>query len=414
MPNSVHTALPGPVCGVVAEYNPFHRGHAWHLSETHRALGDDGVIVCAMSGAFVQRGSPAVYGKRPRAEAALRCGADLVLELPLPWAMAPAETFAAGALGLLRAAGAGALSFGSECGDLEALRRTAALLADPALDARLRALLRAGEAYAAARQRAAEELAGEALPLLRRPNDILALEYCKAAGPELELLAVPRRGSGHDAPEGGAFPSAAWLRGRIGAGEDVDALLPSEAAAVFARERAAGRGPVTPEALDPALLSRLRQCSAGDLAQAPGVGEGLEHRLLRALEAPSLAEAVARAATRRYPDARLRRALLSAALGLRKGDSAGPVPYLRVLAANARGRAHLAALRKRCPLPIVTKAAAGRKLPGAAGRIFALGARAEDVYVLGCPDPAAREGGQDWRCGPVMLETLRETGGSLL
>lgn len=392
-----------PVCGVVAEYNPFHRGHAWHLSEIRRALGAETVIVCAMSGAFVQRGSPAVYGKRPRAEAAVRCGADLVLELPLPWALAPAETFAGGAVGLLRAAGAGALSFGSECGDVGALRRIAALLADPALDTHLRELLRAGEGYASARQRAAEELAGEAQPMLRSPNDILALEYCKAAGSDLALLAVPRLGSGHDAPEGGDFPSASWLRGRIGAGEDVDALLPPEAAAVFARERAAGRGPVTPEALDTALLSRLRQCSASQLAGVPGVGEGLEHRLLRALEAPSLAEAVARAATKRYPDARLRRALLSAALGLRKEDSAGPVPYLRVLAANERGRAHLAALRKTCPLPIVTKPAAGRKLPNPAGRVFALCAAAEDVYVLGRPDPAARGGGQDWRVGPVML-----------
>ncbi|MBR3860264.1 MAG: nucleotidyltransferase family protein [Oscillospiraceae bacterium] len=403
MPNSAQMGRTGPVCGVVAEYNPFHRGHAWHLAETRRALGAECVLVCAMSGAFVQRGSPAFYGKRPRAEAAVRCGADLVLELPLPWALAPAETFASGAVGLLRAAGAGALSFGSECGDVGALRRTAALLADPALDARTRELLRAGASYAAARQQAAEELAGEALPLLRSPNDILALEYCKAAGQALELLAIPRRGSGHDTAEGGDFPSASWLRGRIGAGEDVDALLPPEAAAVFARERTMGRGPVTPEALDTALLSRLRLCGAAELAQVPGVGEGLEHRLLRALEAPSLAEAVARAATKRYPDARLRRALLSAALGLRKGDSAGPVPYLRVLAANERGRAHLAALRKTCPLPLITKPAAGRKLPENAGRVFALCARAEDVYVLGCPDSAAREGGQDWRAGPVLL-----------
>ena len=392
-----------PVCGVVAEYNPFHRGHAWHLAETRRAMGAETTLVCAMSGAFVQRGSPAVYGKLARAEAAVRCGADLVLELPLPWALAPAETFAGGAVGLLRAAGATALSFGSECGDAGLLRRVAALLSDPALDGRLRELLRAGEPYAAARQRAAEERFGAPLPILRSPNDILALEYCKAAGPELDLLAVPRRGSGHDAPEGGDWPSASWLRGRIGAGEDVDALLPPEAAAVFRRERAAGRGPVTPEALDIALLSRLRQCRAGDLRQVPGVGEGLEHRLLRALEAPSLTEAVARAATKRYPDARLRRALLAAALGLRKGDSAGAVPYLRVLAANARGRAQLAALRKSCPLPLVTKAAAGRELPDPARRVFALGAAAEDVYVLGCPDPAARAGGRDWRDRPVML-----------
>ena len=505
------------VCGIVAEYNPFHRGHAHQIAETRRILGPECVIVCAMSGEWTQRGSPAVFSKHARAEAAVRCGVDLVLELPLPWSMAPAETFARGGVGLLLAAGAHYLSFGSECGDIDALRETAALLGRPELNEMLRARVRAGEPWAVARQRAAEELAGKPLPILRSPNDILALEYIKAIQNQklpMTPLAIPRRGAGHDALNGrntssfsqpydkdcrdgsqpsaspmcsvgrhplmapprratrGAecdvdvsrdaersedrslrrredalartaesrpykpttanlnlsdrdiadslraaggggpcmqndnaaeYPSAADLRKRLAAGADVSALLPAGAAAVFAREFAAGRGPVLPEKLDAALLSRLRALTPEALKAAPEVGEGLENRLMKAADEPSLAAAVAAAATKRYPDARLRRALTASALGLRAGDAAGEVPYLRVLAANAAGRAQLAQLRESCPLPIVTKPAAARALPGEAGRVFALCARAADLWRLACPDAQARRGGEDWKTSPILL-----------
>ena len=440
------------VCGIVAEYNPFHRGHAHQIAETRRILGPECVIVCVMSGEWTQRGSPAVFSKHARAEAAVRCGADLVLELPLPWSMAPAETFARGGVGLLLAAGAHYLSFGSECGDIDALRETAALLGRPELNALLRAGVKAGEPWAAARQKAAETLAGKPLPLLRSPNDILALEYIKAIqahNAPMEPLAIPRRGAGHDAldaehaaiprqpdgyarrgdpvwspaklvdagrraAEGGGpymidpsefveYPSAAYLRERLAAGADVSELLPAGAAAVFAREFVAGRGPVLPEKLDAALLSRLRALTPEALKAAPEVGEGLENRLMKAADEPSLAAAVAAAATKRYPDARLRRALTASALGLRAGDAAGEVPYLRVLAANAAGRAQLAQLRESCPLPIVTKPAAARALPGEAGRVFALCARAADLWRLACPDAQARRGGEDWKTSPILL-----------
>ena len=117
------------VAGIIAEYNPFHRGHAWQIDETRRALGADTAVVCAMSGHWVQRGECAVTDKWTRAAMALRGGADLILELPTPWACASAETFARGGVGVLAAAGVvDTLSFGSESGDLEGLRRAAACL----------------------------------------------------------------------------------------------------------------------------------------------------------------------------------------------------------------------------------------------------------------------------------------------
>jgi len=120
------------VAGIVAEYNPFHLGHAWHLAQTRKALGPHGAVVCAMSGHWVQRGDCAVADKWTRAALALAGGADLVLELPTPWAMASAEAFARGAVGLLAAAGVvDVLSFGSEDGDLSPLRSAAAALGAP-------------------------------------------------------------------------------------------------------------------------------------------------------------------------------------------------------------------------------------------------------------------------------------------
>ena len=106
--------------GIISEYNPFHRGHAWQIGELRRRLGAETAVVCAMSGSFVQRGDFAVMRTHTRAEAAVRGGADLVLELPLPWAIASAEGFAAGGVGVLAATGAvDTLVFGSECGDTE-------------------------------------------------------------------------------------------------------------------------------------------------------------------------------------------------------------------------------------------------------------------------------------------------------
>ncbi|MBR1660084.1 MAG: nucleotidyltransferase family protein, partial [Oscillospiraceae bacterium] len=135
------------ICGIVAEYNPFHNGHARHIAETRALLGADTAIVCVMSGDFVQRGGPAVFPRHTRAEAAVRGGADLVIELPLPWAMRSAEGFASGAASLAAAAGAEYLSFGSESGDLHALDAAAALLLRPELDAALRRELQNGSSY---------------------------------------------------------------------------------------------------------------------------------------------------------------------------------------------------------------------------------------------------------------------------
>ena len=394
------------ICGIIAEYNPFHLGHARQIALVRERLGAETVAVCAMSGDFVQRGGPALFAKHARAEAAVRGGADLVLELPLPWAMCSAEGFARGGTALLAAAGAEYLCFGSECGDLELLEHTAALLAAPELDVLLKSALCEGASYAEARQRAAEALAGGPVPLLRAPNDILALEYLKAIrtlGLPLAPIAIRREGAGHDAPAeaGGPYLSAAALRERLAGGGSLAGAVPEAAEAVFLREMETGRGPVFPESLESALLSRLRFLPPEAFGALPDATGGLERRLARVCRGEYSADRILEAAgTKRYPRARLRRMLWAAALGLRREDAEGTPPYLRVLAANARGRRVLAS-RRGGALPVLTKPSVS--LAGRAARTFALGAEAADFYALGFPTPERRWGGLEYTTSPVMI-----------
>ena len=396
----------GNVIGIVAEYNPFHNGHARLIEQTRAQLGAVCPVVCVMSGDFVQRGSPAVYSKFARAEAAVRCGADLVLELPLPWSLSSAEGFARGAVGLLGSLGVVThLSFGSECGELDPLQRVAEALLDPLLGEDLRAELRSGIPFAAARQQAVARRVGALAELLQAPNNILAVEYLKAIYDqrlELHPLTVLRTGAQHDRFAEGNIRSASELRMRIGAGEDVSAFLP--AAEIFAREKTRGRGPVLPEALESALLSRLRMLPQTVYNALPGATEGLGNSLYRAAhEEPTLDGVLAAAKSKRYALARIRRMTMCAALGVTAGMDGGTPPYARVLAIGAQGRELLRAIDMRASVPVITKPAAGRSLPGPAGEIFALTADAHDLYVLGCPAREERRCGGDWRASPFVL-----------
>ena len=204
------------IAGIVAEYNPFHNGHQWHIRRTRAELGEDAVIVCCMSGDFVQRGEAAVYSKFARAEAAARCGADIVFELPLPWALSSAEGFARGAVGLLHALRAvDVLSFGSESGDAGALSAAAEALLDPTLGPEIRAALADGVPYAAARQSALALRSPESAELLSSPNNILAVEYIKALydlRSDMRVLTFRREGAEHDGVGGsGCIRSASEL-----------------------------------------------------------------------------------------------------------------------------------------------------------------------------------------------------------
>ena len=345
------------IAGIICEFDPLHSGHAYLMARLRQRGAE--AIVCAMSGGFVQRGGPALVNKLSRAEMAVGCGADLVLELPTLWAMATAETFARGGVQLLSMAGCSHIGFGSECGDTALLQRAADTLLLPDLQADIRAELAAGITYAAARQRAVEARLGDGAAVLRQPNDTLAVEYlkaCKQLKMELTPVAVQRIGAGHDGGAAAGYASASHIRRLLEQGREGEALayMPSSAAAVLKRELTAGRV-ADGRNVERAILTRLRQMTEEEFAAYDGGGEGLYHRVYDAVRgSATVEELLAAAKTKRYTAARLRRMVLSAWLGLPKAPET--VPYARVLAANETGRAILRQMRKD-GAPVLTKAA---------------------------------------------------------
>lgn len=394
--------------GIITEYNPFHRGHKWQLDELRRRFGAETGIVCAMSGSFVQRGDFAIERAHARAEAAVHGGADLVLELPLPWAIASAEGFARGGVAVLNATGlVSVLAFGSECGETEMLLRAAEALLRADFPSALREALAAGTSFASAREAAARALIGEDAAVLKNPNDILGVEYCKAiveSGSAIAPLAMARRAVGHDEGAAEGFASASYIRALLSRGEDASAFLTEESAAIYARECAAGRAPVTMQGAERAILSRLRAMEEEDFARFDGGREGLYRRFYDAARtASSIEELLGAAKTKRYAYARLRRMLLAAYLGVTAEDMPPRVPYLRVLACSERGRKMLREMKQTAQAPVLVKSADVRALDARAQRLFELSARAEDQYVLAYPDLASARGGSAWTSGPVIV-----------
>ena len=218
------------VAGIITEYNPLHSGHVHLMEEVRRLLGPETAVVCVMSGNFVQRGDFAIVGKHARARAAVESGMDLVLELPLPWAVASAERFADGGVQVLLGTGlVSHIAFGSECGDADALERAAKALLSPELGGFVRRELTRGDSYAAARQRALRAmLPTEDAALLESPNNILGVEYCKALlrrDSAIRPLTVRRRGTGYHGTElEGGVASATMVRSLLRNGERERAL----------------------------------------------------------------------------------------------------------------------------------------------------------------------------------------------
>ena len=397
------------VAGVICEYNPFHRGHEWML----RQLREQGVdaVVCAMSGNTVQRGEVGIVDKFARAEMAVRCGADLVLELPSPWASATAEIFARGGVALLQRTGVVThLAFGSECGDAAALQKLAAVLDSEEYHAAVRRHLSGGESFAVCRQKAAAVLVGEeTAALLAWPNNNLAVEYCRALNAlhsPMEPITVRRAGAAHDGGVAEGIASASHLRELLLSGREEEALdlMPAAAADVLRRELAAGRAPASMQRCERAVLGKLRSMTEEEFQRYDGGGEGLYHRFYQAVrKSAGIGELLDSAKTKRYSHARLRRMLLSAWLELPEAGKEDTIPYLRVLAANEQGRALLRQMRDD-GVPVLTKAADVDSLGEEAESFFAAESRRSDLCALACPDLSRSLCDREWRTSPVMIK----------
>lgn len=384
------------IAGVVAEYNPFHNGHARHLEKTRVKGGgcEATHIVAVMSGSFVQRGEPAVLPKFDRARAALAGGADLVIELPAPWCLSSAEGFAFGAVSLLEALGCvDALSFGSEAGELKPLQKAVDIMESSRYGSLLRCFTGMGIAYPEAQQKAVAEIGGEkTASVLSTPNNTLGIEYLKALrrlGSRMEPYTVLRQGSAHDsmAPLGD-IASASYIRSLLASNRLINsfAYMPSACAHALSEAAQKERLPADPVLAERAVLAKLRLMTAEEFKAVPGISEGLENRVFNAVrKAKTLAELENAIKTKRYPLTRVRRLIWSAFLGIPAGYAAKRPPYLRVLAANERGKEILSAAQP--TVPLLYRAAQVPKLDEECQALWALENRVTDLYGLTLANP---------------------------
>ena len=322
------------VIGVICEYNPLHLGHKKQLDLLRQGDPDCG-IVCLMSGNYVQRGMPAILDKTLRAKAAMACGADLVLELPLVYSLSSAEGFAAGGVSLLKNI-CDKLCFGAENPEPEALMSTARALLSEEFKPILRRYLEEGLSFPAARQKALEEMGLDG-SILSAPNNILAVEYCKAIlAQEADLIPCPiyRAGDYHDSKPDPENPSATAIRQQMLAGEAWQAYVPEAAREIFSLCRlhsldAGQRG----------ILARLRTMTEAEFEALPYGSEGLWRKLMHAARQEATLEDILTAVkSKRYTRTRLDRMVMCAFLGLTRQDMESPAPYARVLALNEKGR----------------------------------------------------------------------------
>ena len=379
--------------GIIAEYNPFHNGHKYLIDEARRTHG---AVISVMSGHFTQRGGIAVTDKWTRARAAILCGCDLVLELPVCFSLSSAPDFAYGAAALLdRLNVVDTLYFGAEDANTEYLTQAAnALISEPPdISERVRSYLSAGLSYPAAYAKAWD---GKIQPeILIKPNNILALEYIKALirlDSTIKPAAVGRLGAVHDGAPVGAAASSSYIRGMISRGLDYSGYVPKAAYSLYKVSDMT----YDISRLDGFITAALRVCSARSIS--PYVPEGLENRIKNAAAVNfGFDDICAAVKSKRYTLSRIRRAVLAFALALPVDPT--PPHYARVLALNDTGKALLREIREKSDIEIITKTAAYNK----PDELLSADIRATDIFSLCAGDKSRRTGGLDYTVTPAVL-----------
>lgn len=365
------------VCGIIAEYNPFHNGHKYHISKTKELYGATHIIA-VISGNFTQRGDLAIVDKYKRTETALKNGVDLVIELPVQYSLASAEQFAYGAVYLLDKLGCvDFISFGSECGDIELLQTAAKAVRQYRHSDEVTKLMDSGYTYPLALQKIiSKKYSAEIADVLDFPNNILAIEYINAAekiNSNIKAVTVRRKSALHDSEtnEKSDILSALQIRNMIYENKDISAFVPycdiSNTASL--------------SNIEIAVLSKLRSMTKEEIEKTPNVLMGLENRIYDAVcEATSLDELFEMIKTKRYTLSRIRRIVLSAFLGITKNDLKIPPSYVKILGMNSRGKEILS--QSQCILPINTSLSHLEKASSAAKRQAEIESFCDDQYAL--------------------------------
>lgn len=410
------------VLGIIAEYNPFHNGHMYHLKSSIELIKPDYTIV-AMSGHFTQRGEAAIIDKWERAEMALKNGVDVVVELPASYSSQTAELFAFGGVQLLNHTGVVThISFGSEIGAIKPLAEIAKVLADepPSFKMLLKRYLDQGLSFPEARHRAIMELAkgtgfsfseSQWEKIINSSNSILAIEYLKAlyrTGSSMIPVTIKRIGASYNAQEmSGELSSATAIRNELikrKLWDNISRAMPEASFEILRYAIELGKGPVTNASLEQLMLGKIRSMPVEAIKNLMDVDEGLENRIKEcAIKASTLDEFMTLAKTRRYVYTRLQRILVHALLGITKERvekfrNAGGPQYLRILGFSSRAIPLLKQLKQNAKVPIITKAAHYHRIleNPVAREMFLIDVLATNLYSLGIPNPRYRKGNRDF------------------
>lgn len=403
--------------GIVTEYNPFHKGHAYMIEEAKKKAGADRVVV-VMSGSFVQRGEPAIFDKWTRTEAALKNGVDLVLELPVLFAASNAETFARAAVRILEETGiVDVLCFGSESGDLHSMQEAARLMENETEEFQklLKEQLDEGLSYPAARAKALETVSHISSEILSRPNHILGLEYLKALeryNCTMEPMTIKREGDYNSPSLTEGFASAAAIRKALSEDRSTEAMpqLPENVHDVYNKALSLGTAPCFWEELAPALHYKLRMSSAEEIKEIAEVVEGLENRILHSIDSCYDIKAVIDfIKTKRYTRTKIQRILLHILLDIKEKEVSyfmglPKMPYIRVLGFQKDNSGILADLTENAKCPVLTNLKKAPELLNEDGlALLALEKTATDLHALAYPNPIYRAPNQDFTKPLVIL-----------
>ncbi len=367
--------------GIIAEFNPFHKGHEYLIKKA-KENGD--TVVCALSGNFVQRGDIAVFSKQKRTAFALKAGADIAVEIPTVFCMSTAQHFALSGVWQLYNMGCEKIIFGSECGDISALRDAADILNSDGFFSRVTAELKSGITFATARENAAKQF-GIDTALLRGANDNLGIEYILAAK-KLKLPigfeCIKRKGALHScsSPEG-EFASGTYIRQKLLSGEYDTANKYMPDFVSYTKDDIADF-----KNIDRAVCALLRQRSLSDFENLPDMSEGLSNRIFEAVKKGGNFDEIAQAVkSKRYTLSRIRRLLLYAALKIDNTFFMRTPPYTRILGANKEG---LSALKSTVSItPVISKAKETELLDGDCKKVFTFECRATDLFNLSFNNP---------------------------
>lgn len=373
------------IAGIIAEYNPFHNGHKYHIEQTRKITGADYIIV-VMSGNFTQRGTPAIIDKYSRAHMALENGADMVLELPSCYACGSAEYFADGAIALLDKLGCvDYVCFGSECGDIEMLRPIAEILAKEPDDYRevLKAELKNGATFPRARNRALTHCIpsfAENENIIGSPNNILGIEYMKSIirrGSNICPVTILRTGSDyHSQRFSTQYSSSLALRHSLDTQGNLDMLRDQIPENVFTimQENFEKTYPIFPRDFSAMLKYKLLTEESGGYTDFVDINDDLSDRIIKVLYQPYDYEQMCDILkTKNVTYARVSRLLCHILLNLRKDDMAeyqkdGTVFYARVLGFHSSDNTLLKTIQTHSSIPLITKVTDGRNLKSKTGR----------------------------------------------